>query len=108
VSLREIESQLLSLTADEKAQVISFLAESLGNTWRGIEKTAEVCGGDACIANTRIPVWGLVNARRLGYSEADLLNSYPTLTAADLVNAWIYAAVHSEEIETAIQENEAA
>jgi uncharacterized protein (DUF433 family) len=44
----------------------------------GIEKTPKVCGGQACIANTRIPVWVLVEARRLGYSDADLLTSYPT------------------------------
>jgi uncharacterized protein (DUF433 family) len=50
----------------------------------------------------------LVEARRGGYSDADLLASYPTLTASDLANAWIYAAAYGEEIETEIQSNEAA
>ncbi|WP_242054308.1 DUF433 domain-containing protein [Nostoc parmelioides] len=79
MTLQKLESQLLALTPNEKAQAIQLLAQSLGNPWRGIEKTAYVCGGDACITGTRIPVWVLINARRLGISEAQLLKDYPTL-----------------------------
>ena len=82
--------------------------QALGQNSRGIAKTHGVCGGTACIANTRIPVWSIVEARSLGYSEADLLTSYPTLTATDLAQAWIYAEAHPEAIATAIQINEAA
>jgi uncharacterized protein (DUF433 family) len=35
----------------------------------GIERTPGVCGGDACIAGTRIPVWVLEGFRRLGWTE---------------------------------------
>lgn len=108
MTLKELEKQLLALTPAEKAQAIQLLAQSLSNTWQGIEKTPGVCGGDACIVNTRIPVWGLVNARRIGYSETDLLESYPTLCAADLANAWAYAETYPDEIEIAIRENEEA
>jgi uncharacterized protein (DUF433 family) len=73
----------------------------------GINKTPGVCGGDACVGNTRIPVWSLVNDRRLGMSDAQILAAFPDLSAADLVNAWVYAETHLKEIETAIQENEA-
>ena len=89
-------------------RAIQLLAQSLDNSWQGIEKTNEVCGGDTRIAKTGIPIWVLVEARRLGYSDADLLTSYPTLTALDLVNAWAYTELHSEEIELAIQRNEIA
>lgn len=106
MTLQELEPQLLALTPTEKAQVIKLLAQSLSNNWQGIEKTPGVCGGHGCIANTRIPVWVLVNARRIGYSEADLLLSYPTISAADLANAWGYAAAYPDEIEIAISENE--
>ncbi|NEO64576.1 MAG: DUF433 domain-containing protein, partial [Moorea sp. SIO4G2] len=41
------------------------------NIWTGIEKTPGVCGGDARIANTRIPVWVLVQARNLGSSQGN-------------------------------------
>lgn len=57
---------------------------------------------------TRIPVWVLVQARRLGASEADLLRSYPGLRSEDLVNTWAYYRLHREEIEQQILENEAA
>jgi uncharacterized protein (DUF433 family) len=71
-----------------------------------ISKTPGVCGGDACIAGTRIPVWVLVNYRRLRGSDAGLLDAYPSLTNADVEAAWEYAACHLDEIDVAIQENE--
>lgn len=64
--------------------------------------------GEACIVRTRIPVWVLEQARRLGTSEAELLRSYPTLRAEDLANAWAYVRAHHDEIERQIRENEAA
>lgn len=108
MTLQDLERQLLALPAADKASAIQLLTQSLGNPWRSIEKTPGVCGGSACIASTRIPVWGLVEACRAGYSDADLLASYPTLTASDIANAWIYAAAYADEIEAAIQANEAA
>jgi len=106
MTLKELQPQLLALSPEEKTQAIQFLAQSLTNFWSGIQKTPGVCGGDACIRQTRIPVWVLVNARRLGISESELLEDYPTLRAADLANAWAYAEAYPDEIETAIQENE--
>jgi uncharacterized protein (DUF433 family) len=41
-------------------------------------------------------------------SEDQLLRSYPTLRAEDLVNAWAYVRAHRTEIETAIRQNENA
>lgn len=72
-----------------------------------ISKKPERCGGDACVRDTRIPVWVLVNYRRLGGSEADLLRDYPSLTPVDLEAAWQYWTAHAEEIDRDIQENEA-
>jgi uncharacterized protein (DUF433 family) len=91
MTLKALEPQLLALSDDEKAKVVQLLSN--------------VCGGSACISGTRITVWGLVEARRVGYSEADLLNSYPTLSATDLANAWVYAETFAEEISTEIQDN---
>ena len=65
-------------------------------------------GGEPCIVRTRIPVWVLEQARRLGTSEAELLRCYPTLRAEDLVNAWGYARAHQDEINRQIEENEVA
>jgi uncharacterized protein (DUF433 family) len=106
MTLKELEPQLLALSPEEKAEAIQLLSKSLIPVWRGIEKTPGVCGGSACVTGTRITVWGLVESRRMGYSEADLLNSYPTLSATDIANAWTYAEAFPDEIETEIQENE--
>ena len=103
--LKELEPQLLALSDEEKAQVVQLLSQGKIILGRGIEKTPDVCGGSACIAGTRITVWGLVEARRLGYSEANLLTSYPSLSATDLANAWAYAEAFPDEIETEIQKN---
>ena len=103
--LKELEPQLLALSEDEKYQAVQLLSQGKIMFGRGIEKNQSVCGGSACIAGTRITVWGLVEARRIGYSEADLLTSYPSLSATDLANAWAYAEAFSHEIETGIREN---
>ena len=127
-NLKEIESAVSKLSTDELATFREWFAkfdaeqqqfeedakatwersQSTKNQWSGIEKTPGVCGGDARIANTRIPVWVLVQARRLGSSEIDLLQNYPTLSANHLANAWAYAASHTEELDRAICENNEA
>jgi uncharacterized protein (DUF433 family) len=73
-----------------------------------IRKTPGVSGGDACVRDTRIPVRLLVESRRLGLSDSQLLRDYPPLTQADLDAAWAYFATHPEEIEAAIRENNEA
>jgi uncharacterized protein (DUF433 family) len=100
------ESAISELSRNEKVELLQRLVEDLGDSFSGIEKTAGVCGGAACIGHTRIPVWVLENARRQGVTESELLQDYPTLTARDLVNAWAYVRLHSEEIDRDITENE--
>jgi len=107
-ALREAERLLAQMTRAEKAQVLQWVVRDLGEAFPGIESTPGVCGGEPCIVRTRIPVWLLVQARRLGASEADLLRSYPTLRAEDLANAWAYYRAHREEIEEQIRQHEAA
>lgn len=79
---------------------------NLEDSFPGIESDPQVCGGEPCIVRTRIPVWLLVQARRLGTSEVDLLRSYPTLHAEDLTNAWAYERSHRKEIDMQIRVNE--
>ena len=71
-----------------------------------ISKKPDRCGGDACVRDIRIPVWSVVNYRRLGATDEDILRAFPSLTSADLEAAFAYAATHAQEIETAIRENE--
>lgn len=104
--LEDVEKAINELTPAEKAQVLQTVASELGDQLPGIESRPGVCGGEACIVRTRIPVWLLEQARRLGATEADLLRSYPSLRAADLVNAWIYVRKNLAEIEQQIHDNE--
>jgi len=106
--LQEAEKLLSVMSRAEKAQLLQWVARDLGDALPGIESIPGVCGGEPCIVRTRLPVWVLEQARRLGTSEADLLRCYPTLRAEDLANAWAYVHSHREEIEQQIQENEAA
>ncbi|HEX9732924.1 MAG TPA: DUF433 domain-containing protein [Thermoanaerobaculia bacterium] len=106
--LREAEKLLDSMTRAEKAQLLQWVARDIGDSFPGIESTPGVCGGEACIIRTRIPVWILDRARQLGTSEAELLRCYPTLRAEDLANAWAYVRSHRDEIERDRRENEDA
>ncbi len=108
MTIQELQIQLLSLTPDEKSNLIHLLSGSLETPWQGIHKTADVMGGEACIRDTRIPVWLLVSYTRLGLNESKLLDNYPTLTATDLVNAWSYNIANSDEIDRAIAKQEEA
>ncbi len=107
-SIEEAEGLLAAMTPGEKAQLLQHVARDLAGAAPGIDVIPDVCGGEPCIVRTRIPVWLLVQARRLGTSEADLLRSYPSLRAEDLANAWAYCRAHEAEIDQHIAENEAA
>ena len=101
------EELLARLSRAEKAQVLRWAARDLSDASPGIESRPGVCGGEPCIVRTRIPVWVLEQARRLGTSEAELLRVYPTLRAEDLANAWAFVRSHREEITRQIEANEA-
>jgi uncharacterized protein (DUF433 family) len=106
-ALQTAEAVYSKLNRAEKAQVLQWAARDLGDVFPGIESRPGVCGGEPCIVRTRIPVWLLDQARRLGTSESDLLRAYPTLRAEDLANAWAYARSHRAEISRQIKSNEA-
>jgi uncharacterized protein (DUF433 family) len=106
--LEHAEKLLSEMTPAEKALVLQWVVRDLGDAFPAIDSAPGVCGGEARIVRTRIPVWVLEQARRLGTSEADLLRSYPTLRAEDIAQAWAYARSHREEIDNDIRENEAA
>lgn len=106
--IQEVERLLPLMTRSEKAQLLQLIVRDFSDAFSGIESIPGVCGGEPCIVRTRIPVWVLEQARRLGTSEADLLRCYPTLRAEDLANAWAYVRSHNQEIEQQIRENEEA
>lgn len=71
-----------------------------------INKTQGVCGGNARIRNTRIPVWTLVSLHKMGASNDDLLTNFPGLTQEDLNKTWLYYEKNNQEIDNAILEQD--
>lgn len=71
-----------------------------------VQKTPNVCGGDARIRNTRITVWGLMLSRRLGASDSGILENIVGLTPDDLEAAEDYYLRNPAEIDEAIRMNE--
>jgi len=67
--LQEAEKLLSIMTRAEKAQILQWVARDLGDAFPGIESNPGVCGGEPCIVRTRIPIWVLVQAKRLGKSD---------------------------------------
>jgi len=106
--LEQVGEMIGKMNRSEKAQILQWVVSDLGDAFPGIDSRSDVCGGDACVVRTRIPVWTLVQARRLGVSESDLLKAYPALNAEDLAEAWAYYRTHSEMIEAQIAANEQA
>lgn len=71
-----------------------------------IVRQAGVCGGDACIQDSRIAVWVLEQWRRKGCEDNKILELYPALNSKKLKAAWHYVASRKDEIDKRIIENE--
>lgn len=103
MTIQNLQADLLALSKEDKTKAIQLLTASLDGTWIGIEKASETANADAFIRQTSIAVWFLVHRRNQGSSDAEMLAEYPQLTATDLANAWLYAQIHPDEIQSAIQ-----
>ena len=89
------EAQLLDkMTRTEKIRLLRKIAVDIDSS-SGIETTPGICGGAPRVANTRIPVWALVQYRNLGAGDEDLLHTYPSLSAANLADAWLITRIIS-------------
>ena len=121
-TLADVEAAADALSAEQKQKLLVFLAARLGSRnpdrdahlpssgapERGtaIRKTPGVCGGEACVRDTRIPVWTLVQLKKLGRGEAQLLADFPSITQVDLDAVWNYYRQQPNEIDQAIAAEE--
>ena len=71
-----------------------------------IKKTPGVCGGRACVGNTRIPVWTLISFFQQGATDEDMIRAYPALTVDHLNLVREYYKMHRAEIDRDIREQE--
>lgn len=69
-----------------------------------ITSTESVCGNNARFTDTRLSVWVVVHASRLGYSDVELLEQYPFLSPAQLLAAREYAEDHREQLDALIRQ----
>lgn len=106
--LQEATELISRMSPAEKAQLLQWVVRDLGDAFPGIESRPDVCGGEPSVIRTRIPVWVLEQSRREGIGESDLLRCYPSLTAADLANAWAFVRRYPAEIDLQIRANEEA
>ena len=104
----DTDALLSGMTPGEKARLLQRVAQELGDASPGIDLLPGVCGGEATIVRTRIPVWLLEQARQMGATEATLLQTYPSLHAEDLAHAWAYVRSHRDEIDRQIREHATA
>lgn len=102
--LEEAVQLLDKMTQAEKIRLLRKIAVDIDSV--GIETTPGICGGAPRVANTRIPVWTLVQYRNLGADDKDLLRTYPSLSAANLADAWSYYQDNKQQIDSQIAENE--
>ena len=72
-TLQDFEKMLPELSRGEKDQLLKWVVQDLGDDFPGIDSQSNVCGGEPCVVRTRIPVWLLEQARRLGSTDQELL-----------------------------------
>lgn len=90
------------MTGPSPQDTLAWGSGLMAESW--ITRTPGVCGGEACIRNTRHTVSGLVEWRRLGLTDTRILEHHPDLTAADLQAAWEYYALHRAEVDQTLPE----
>ncbi len=72
-----------------------------------VTKVPGVCGGKACVAETRVRVMDVVIwHERLGWSADEIVSEIPSLTLSDVYAALTYYFDHREEIEEDIRLND--
>jgi uncharacterized protein (DUF433 family) len=72
-----------------------------------ITKDPKICGGKACLDDTRIRVMDIVELQREGKKPEDMLNVFALpLTLAQVHAALAYYYDHREEIETSFTEDD--
>ena len=107
-TVEEAEKLLSKMTPGEKAQLLQRVARESKDAYPGIDTTVGVCGGEAVIVRTRIPVWVLERPGGLDRLRPTCLRLYLGLRAEDLTNVWAYVRAHPDEIDRQIRDNESA
>ncbi len=77
------------------------MATAAKEVYSHITKDPKVCGGKACIDNTRIRVIDIMQLEREGHKPEQMRSTFAvSLTLAQIYTALAYADEHAEEIAT--------
>ena len=101
-----VEAAALEAAKLKLAKIRSAMPALSSRVALEIQKTPGVCGGRACVGNTRIPVWTLISFFQQGATEADVMRAYPTLTADHLNLVQKYYETHRAEIDRDIRKQD--
>ncbi len=71
-----------------------------------IVRVATIAGGEPIIKGTRVPVWVIALHYKAGETLEEILEAYPHVPPAALVDAISYYLDHQEEVERSIEENQ--
>ena len=89
-----IEGGLLKVDLREPRRELAASLRALRRARRLVISDPEIMGGDPVFRGTRVPVHMIAELAAQGASEAELLESYPRLTAEMIRLAPIYAAAY--------------
>ena len=73
-----------------------------------IEQTPGVCGGQPCVAGTRVPVHRVARYYRLGYSPEEIVSLLNSLSLPQIYAALAHALANTAEIDQALREEDKA
>ncbi|SRR6266545_6832009 len=83
------------------------MATAAKTVYAHITKDPEVCGGSACVDDTRIRVIDIVQAHSEGYTPLQIQDLFAVrLTLAQVYSALAYADENGDEIEAEYAEHE--
>jgi uncharacterized protein (DUF433 family) len=83
------------------------MATAAKTVYSHITKDPKVCGGRACLDNTRIRVMDIVGLQREGKKPEEMLGVFAVpLTLAQVHAALAYYYDHREEVEASLSEDE--
>ncbi|MBD2184042.1 DUF433 domain-containing protein [Planktothrix sp. FACHB-1355] len=96
----KLVDSLVQLIESLDIEEYALLQDKLQN--RIIQKTAGVCGGHACIRQTRIPVWTVISLQQQGADYQEIIRNFPSLTIPDLSAVQAYYENNKVEIDRVI------
>lgn len=98
--LQEITEAIAALPTEDYALFQEALMAKM------VRKTPGVCGGNACIRDTRIAVWTVISLGTQGADDEELLLDFQALTDFDVLAARAYYQLNREEINNLIASHE--